>query len=663
MRAANRVILIALLIAGGINFASAQTTTPQQMSRLAQSHGSASEPSPTYRQVQQRLAQGWNSWDVNSVTTEVLLPDGLAIHAGLKHNTTESSDAFLKDALIGRLELGAEQVFPGPHSWDGGYTELKLTWKGHSWRMQGANDNGMLVWLATPLPSKATSALPATIVFSVDYLWNRPGVATKRGDVIEARGPSRTVPVYCTCASPAQDTYIDQPLGGPYFAADLVQPVGISSGKRLTVAEIQAVIARHQNTYRQSIAAAGQNGPILDAIETTLGWDTIYEPSKSRVVSPVSRVWSVRWGGYVIFDWDTFFAATMAAIGDKDLAYADAIETLRESTAQGFVPNYARAGGWSSFDRSEPPVGAITVLGLYRRYRERWFLEDTFTPLLRWNRWWAGHRDIQGYLTWGSDGANAPGNLDDTTRGTRAGAILESGLDNSPMYDGTTYNTKSHLLEFADVGLMSLYIADCDALAEIAQALDAHAEAKELKDRATRYRAKLATLWDERAGIFLNKDLHTEKSGTRLSPTNFYPMLAHAATPAQVRAMIEKHLRNPKEFWGDWIIPSIARNDPAFGDQDYWRGRIWGPMNYLVYLGLRNYAEPAMRAEFAQKSYDLFLKEWTGNGHVHENYNAKTGTGDDVANSDRFYHWGALLGYIAYLERAAVTDASGPSPK
>jgi hypothetical protein len=663
MRAANRVILIALLIAGGINFASAQTTTPQQMSRLAQSHGSASEPSPTYRQVQQRLAQGWNSWDVNSVTTEVLLPDGLAIHAGLKHNTTESSDAFLKDALIGRLEPGAEQVFPGPHSWDGGYTELKLTWKGHSWRMQGANDNGMLVWLATPLPSKATSALPATIVFSVDYLWNRPGVATKRGDVIEARGPSRTVPVYCTCASPAQDTYIDQPLGGPYFAADLVQPVGISSGKRLTVAEIQAVIARHQNTYRQSIAAAGQNGPILDAIETTLGWDTIYEPSKSRVVSPVSRVWSVRWGGYVIFDWDTFFAATMAAIGDKDLAYADAIETLRESTAQGFVPNYARAGGWSSFDRSEPPVGAITVLGLYRRYRERWFLEDTFTPLLRWNRWWAGHRDIQGYLTWGSDGANAPGNLDDTTRGTRAGAILESGLDNSPMYDGTTYNTKSHLLEFADVGLMSLYIADCDALAEIAQALDAHAEAKELKDRATRYRAKLATLWDERAGIFLNKDLHTEKSGTRLSPTNFYPMLAHAATPAQVRAMIEKHLRNPKEFWGDWIIPSIARNDPAFGDQDYWRGRIWGPMNYLVYLGLRNYAEPAMRAEFAQKSYDLFLKEWTGNGHVHENYNAKTGTGDDVANSDRFYHWGALLGYIAYLERAAVTDASGPSPK
>jgi glycogen debranching enzyme len=116
--------------------------------------------------------------------------------------------------------------------------------------------------------------------------------------------------------------------------------------------------------------------------------------------------------------------------------------------------------------------------------------------------------------------------------------------------------------------------------------------------------------------------------------------------------MIQKHLLNAKEFWGDWVIPSIARDDPAFHDQDYWRGRIWGPMNYLVYLGLRNYAEPAVRREFAQKSYDLFLKEWRENGHVHENYNAISGTGDDVPSSDRFYHWGALLGYVQYLEQS-----------
>ena len=72
---------------------------------------------------------------------------------------------------------------------------------------------------------------------------------------------------------------------------------------------------------------------------------------------------------------------------------------------------------------------------------------------------------------------------------------------------------------------------------------------------------------------------------------------------------------------------------------------------YLVYLGLRNYDAAQVRHDLAQKSYDLFLKEWKENGHVHENYNAITGSGDDVKNSDRFYHWGALLGYIQYLEQ------------
>lgn len=292
------------------------------------------------------------------------------------------------------------------------------------------------------------------------------------------------------------------------------------------------------------------------------------------------------------------------------------------------------------------------MLNLYRKFHDRWFIEDAFPPLLSWNRWWAKHRDIDGYLAWGSDGQNQPANLDDDSRGTWQGAIFESGLDNSPMYDGSFYNPQSHLVEVADVGLMSLYIADCDALAEIATELGKPAEAQELKVRAQRYRAKLATMWDEKAGMFLNRDLHKKQSSLRLSPTNFYPLLAHAATPEQARTMIEKHLLNPDEFWGQFVIPSIARNDPAFHDQEYWRGRIWGPMNYLVYLGLGNYGDAATRSAFAQKSYELFLKEWNSNRHVHENYNAITGSGDDVLSSDRFYHWGALLGYVEYLEQS-----------
>ncbi len=412
----------------------------QQLTHVAVGAGDPEPRSAEYEKVQARLARGWNTWDVHSVATQVLLPEGLAIHVGMKHNSTLNGDAFLGDALIGRLDKDAEVVTPGPHAWDGSYTSADYEWKGHKWRVESAHDGDDLVMLVSPLESKGASAIPPTVVFSVNFLWNRAAAVYRDPQMMEAAGPQLNPTVRCTCEPEwnKEPPKLALPIGGPYFAADLVEPVGVSTGKQRSLGEIQAAIARQKAAYEQSIKAAGANGPILDAIETTLGWDTIYEPEKGRVVSPVSRVWSVGWGGYVIFDWDTFFAATMAGIGDKDLAYANALETLREETPAGFVPNYARAGGWKSFDRSEPPVGAITVAGLYDKFHDTWFVDDAFPALLKWNRWWAEHRDLQGYLTWGSDPDNKPRNLDDGSVGTWQGAIFESGLDNSPMYDGTT---------------------------------------------------------------------------------------------------------------------------------------------------------------------------------------------------------------------------------
>jgi putative isomerase len=649
-----KIAYVALVVSYGLGLR-AQVTP-----HVASGADGAGPRSAEYAKVQERLSHGWNTWDVHSVATQVLLPEGLAIHVGMKHNSSLNGDAWLGNALIGRLEKDAEKVTPGPHAWDGSYTRADYEWKGHKWRVESAHDGEDLVMVVTPLEPTSVSAIPATIVFSVDYLWNQEGTDWRRPeryfDYIGTNGLGGSGTVYCTCAGPKSRPEIEGfhlPVPGPYFAAEFTSPIGLSTGRLRRLPEIQSIVDHQRAAYEQPIKAAGANGPILDVIETTLGWDTIYEPEKRRVISPVSRVWSVGWGGYVLFDWDTFFAATMASIGDKDLAYANALETLREETPQGFVPNYARAGNWKSTDRSEPPVGAITVLGLYRKFHDRWFIEDAFAPLLSWNRWWNEHRQMEGFIVLGSDPENEPVNPDDSSRGTWQGAVYESGLDNSPMYDGTFYNKRTRLLEYADVGMTSLYVADCDALAEIADALAKTAEAKELRERAERYRAKLRTLWDEKAGIFLNKDLHTGKLNTRLSPTNFYPLLAKAATAEQAKRMIEKHLMNPAEFGGEYVIPSIERDDPAFKDQEYWRGRVWGPMNYLVYLGLLNYDDASVRKEFAEKSYALFVKEWREKGHVHENYNAITGTGDDVASSDRFYHWGALLGYVEYLEQSS----------
>ena len=47
-------------------------------------------------------------------------------------------------------------------------------------------------------------------------------------------------------------------------------------------------------------------------------------------------------------------------------------------------------------------------------------------------------------------------------------------------------------------------------------------------------------------------------------------------------------------------------------------------------------------------------------GHIHENYNAHTGSGCDVRNSDKFYHWGALLCVVAMAEAGCISRLGLP---
>jgi putative isomerase len=213
------------------------------------------------------------------------------------------------------------------------------------------------------------------------------------------------------------------------------------------------------------------------------------------------------------------------------------------------------------------------------------------------------------------------------------------------MYDGASFDPEKHLMMLADVGLISLYVMDCNALADLAEVMDRPDVRNELHERARTYGQTLETLWDEETGLYLNKDLATGELSHRLSPTLFYPLLTRVPDRRKAGRMIAEHLVNPAEFWGDWVLPSIARDDPAYSNE-YWRGRIWGPMNFLVYLGLRNYDLAKERAALVERSRRLLLHSFGVDRTVHENYDPDTGEG----TSDDYYHWGALLGFMTFLE-------------
>lgn len=602
-----------------------------------------------YETMKREYLKGWHTWNVRSVLSYVHMPDGFALNVAFKEY---SAGGYLKETLIGRFEEAyvrtpKETAFPGIHAFDESYTEMTVKWCGMEISVESTIEADELVLLVTPVKKQIR---PAMLVLEGGYLWGREGYVMRQGESLVAQGSEGVRKVYTTGTS-MQDPNI--PVQTAYLSVILDGPVAFSTGNKRELSEVQALLCARKTAYREKNAKYGTLQELYEAMECALSWDTIYDAKNDRVVSPVSRLWSIGSGGYVLFCWDNFFAGFMASLGNPQLAYSNLREILNEQTADGFVPNFAYATGQVSADRSQPPVGSTMLLETYRVLGETWIIEEMYDDLLRWNRWFAEHRmNPSGALCWGSEEIPVLYGNRWESEGVHAtyGAALESGLDNSPMYDDIPFNRETNRLELEDVGLTGLYILDCRSLIELAKIIGREVDIPELTTQMEMAYGGLETLWDEENGFYYNRRTDTGEFSRRISPTNFYALFSPQVSTERQRRMADEHYYNPEEFYGEWMLPSIARNDPAYPDQEYWRGRVWAPLNFLVYLALRETELADVRKDLAEKSKKLFLKEWTEHRHVHENYNSMTGEGCDSGNSDKFYHWGALLCMIALME-------------
>ena len=344
-----------------------------------------------YTELKKKIASGWNTWNTRSVLSHVLLPEGFAINLGIKESKTNQ---VLKEALIGRLADGSELIHPGGHSYDGSYTSLSLKWNGIGLNISSGVEDEDLVILIEPIALQKKAPL---LIVEAGMLWNRPGIIERKGNHLKASLENSNIKVFFD-GTIAEDKNV--PSMCPYCALIMDKTIGISTGKKRSVSDIRQIISARKKEHDKGREKYGESAEAYNAMQTCLAWDTIYEPSKDRVITPVSRIWSVNNGGYVLFCWDTYFAAYMA-FDNKELAYSNAIEITRTLTKSGFVPNMDNPS-FTSLDRSQPPVGSMVVKELYRRYREKWLLEEVFDDLAVWNTWfWENRRWDDSMMSWG----------------------------------------------------------------------------------------------------------------------------------------------------------------------------------------------------------------------------------------------------------------------
>jgi hypothetical protein len=214
----------------------------------------------------------------------------------------------------------------------------------------------------------------------------------------------------------------------------------------------------------------------------------------------------------------------------------------------------------------------------------------------------------------------------------------------------------------ADVGMSSLFVAEADALATLAEAVNRGSDALALTARANAVRAQIsAQLWDDARGIFANRFLLNGSLSARISPTSFYALLARAATDAQAARVATEWALNASRFclsttWPIgvtddcyWGLPSISADDPAFPALGYWRGYVWGPMAQLTYWAFSAYHHvpevASAQAALVQQMTAMFMEQWRLNHHVCENFSPKRGATE--CTGTKFYTWGALAGLLA----------------
>lgn len=134
-----------------------------------------------------------------------------------------------------------------------------------------------------------------------------------------------------------------------------------------------------------------------------------------------------------------------------------------------------------------------------------------------------------------------------------------------------------------------------------------------------------------------------------------FPLALGILDPQDPRLeLLLRTIRDEDELWTPYGLRSLSKRDPLYRKgEDYWRGKVWINVNYLVWRGLRFYSTnprtpDGLKKQMAEAAEDLrvnlvtnVVKQYQESGFLWENYEPDHGHG---TGTHPFTGWtGALL--------------------
>jgi glycogen debranching enzyme len=322
-----------------------------------------------------------------------------------------------------------------------------------------------------------------------------------------------------------------------------------------------------------------------------------------------------------VWQWDAYFHTLAYRHMDKRLAQDQLRILLDHQREDGLIPDAVHDEGIVTHldfpvdaDVTKPPLTAWAVWKLYEKDQDLEFLNEIYEPLVRSNRWWFEHNDLD------------HNGLCEYTH------PFSSGLDDSPLWDDG--------MPVESPDLNTYLCMQQDTLAKIAAAIGEVEDANMWKQRAENIAQRMIEdMWDDQAGIFWARKngqpvtlspsrvtlspsrvtLSTSRVNVR-TPFNLFPLIT-GRMPAKIASRLVSHLTDERQFWPRYPVPSVALNDPKYDPNQMWRGPTWVNINYLLIEGLQKAGYLDIADELRRRTLDLI----GGQEDIYEYYHPESG--------------------------------------
>jgi hypothetical protein len=317
-----------------------------------------------------------------------------------------------------------------------------------------------------------------------------------------------------------------------------------------------------------------------------------------------------------VWQWDAYFHALAYRHIDMRLAHDQLRLQLDHQTPEGMIPDAVHDEGTVTHltfpveaDVTKPPLIAWTAWKLHQHQPDLEFLNEIYEPVVRSNRWWFEKNDVDGN---GLCEYRHP---------------FSSGLDDSPLWD------EGMPVESPD--LNTYLFLQQEALANIAGAIGEGQDARLWAGRSTDLLDRLlAYSWDPAAGLFWAR-----RNGQPVrvrTPFSLFPLITGRLTE-DINARLVAHLKDPRQFWTRYPVPTVALNDPKYDPAQMWRGPTWVNVNYLLIEGLTRTGYTGLAQELRKRTLELM----TQRDDIYEYYNCDTG--ENPPKAAPIFGWSSAL--------------------